>query len=426
MSWLSNKVSSMLSKRGFINLKQFQANQGLFAQILGGGFSTISQRNLIEKGYKSNPLIYSAVNQITSSISRGRFQTLANEEQIDNELTQLLLQPNKITGFTEFQRQYHGFKQLTGETFVLMLGPDNGLNSGKITEMWVLPPFMIEEIKFDQSGLIPIKYNLRGELNGVRSIPAENIIHDRFWNPNSVRGLSPLEAARLVVGQSNDSYEAAARLLQNAGAIGMLTSRSAKDGVIFDEVAAGKLKKEIRNKAQGAQNYGDWLVTSAELDWVSFGMNAVDQGIISGREDSRRDIANAFGMSSILLNDVKNSTYSNVREAREELIENISIPQLWEQIGHYQRKLIPRVAQGTTLKLSTNLFTELKEDFQELGKTLDKVWWFTGNQKLERMGMPKSDNPLMDEIFMPSNLIPIDFGGDVEKQLTIAHSKTGT
>jgi len=50
----------------------------------------------------------------------------------------------------------------------------------------------------------------------------------------------------------------------------------------------------------------------------------------------------------------------------------------------------------------------MQQDLGEMVTSLEKAWWFTPNQKLQKMNEEISNDPLMNKVYIPSNLVPID------------------
>ena len=403
----------------FNRIKQFfqkSLRQVLFGRVLNGGFSFfgVNNKNLVDKGYKGNPTVYSIISQITRAIIRAKpllFKEGEERElQIGHDVTKLLLRPNPLQGYGEFQENYWGYKLLLGEVFVHKLCPDIGVNSGIPQQLWIIPPPLVDRIIFDSVGM-PVSYVLMLG-GGTMVIPANEMIHDKFFNPNHTdgRGMPPLEAAIMPLNQSNEGYTASARLLQNSGPMGIL-STTEKNDVTFGQPQADLLTESFYEKYGGSSEYGRMVISPAIMKWTQIGLNAVDLNLIEGGRDATRNICNVFGISSILLNDTANSTFNNVREARKELIENIAIPHLETQFDKFDQQLLPAFEKRDnaeyTLDIDKTGYPELKEDLSMQSTALSNMWWTSGNEKRIIQGLGKSEAEGMDDIFVPSNLLPL-------------------
>lgn len=53
-------------------------------------------------------------------------------------------------------------------------------------------------------------------------------------------------------------------------------------------------------------------------------------------------------------------------------------------------------------------YPEMQEDMKALTEWLDKSWWIKPNDKLEMQRFGKSEDPAMDKVYIPSNLMPLD------------------
>jgi hypothetical protein len=50
----------------------------------------------------------------------------------------------------------------------------------------------------------------------------------------------------------------------------------------------------------------------------------------------------------------------------------------------------------------------MQEDMEKLTAWLDKSWWLTPNEKREAQNYDQSGDPLMDSIYAPANIVPIE------------------
>src|SRR5699024_653100 len=125
-----------------------------------------------------------------------------------------------------------------------------------------------------------------------------------------------IQAARGIVTQSNDTYKANSRALQNMGAEGMLSNEDETD---LTDQQISQLQKDLKARGAGPENFKKILVNTAKWRWVRFGISPVDLNIIESMKMSLRDLCNVYGISSELLNDPDNKTNSNKKESRRAL-----------------------------------------------------------------------------------------------------------
>lgn len=394
-------------------IRKKQARNPLNLQMIGAlELMGTNQAVYIKDGYKLNPSIYSIVNWITKKAATIKWILFQDDEKIDDHpFLDLLNNPNPHQGKSEFIENLIGFKLITGESFLHSLSLRTGDKKGLPAELHILPPPNIS-VKVNSFGE-PVKYVLRVGATQTE-INAGEMIWFKYWNPSTtdMRGMSPIEAGRRVVTQSNDAYLAALKLLQNLGAQGILTLDD-PDIDNMDEAELEKWEQRYYEKYGTSENYGKIMVSNIKTAWTQIGLKATDLALIESQKMSLRDMCNIYNLSSQIFNDPDNKTYNNVREAKRAGILDVIIPELELIVGEFNRFLTIKYGENLRLDFERN-FYEIKEDEKALVETLVPAWWLTPNRRLERMGEPTSEDPLMDEIYIPQNLMPLGIEGDQE------------
>ena len=155
----------------------------LLNQILYGQFTASTmvvwydsnQQTFIDKGYKGNALVYSIIRKIAekgkqcptyvyretqaakkyrggkyNSKELNRLQSIAfrkkelEDVSYTDPVSQLIKNPNPMQTWAEFLDSMLTWYNTSGEIFVYGFAPQDGLNKGKIKEMYVLPSNYVE------------------------------------------------------------------------------------------------------------------------------------------------------------------------------------------------------------------------------------------------------------------------------------------
>ena len=196
----------------------------------------MSDENFIGKGYESNVDVYAVIKKIVDTAKNQNFvieQQTSEGWQVfeNNTLEEVLANPNKTKGYT--------FEDILEMLLTYLLASGNGILKGSsavgfgaaIQELDVLPSNHVCLDTNDDFFNVMLKYSMKLD-NKRYSFETEDIGHVRFYNPlfNSVDamfwGLSPIQVAAQVVQSGNDRWNADANLLQNRGAIGLITDKS--------------------------------------------------------------------------------------------------------------------------------------------------------------------------------------------------------
>jgi HK97 family phage portal protein len=404
-----------------------------------------TQNAYVEDGYELNPDVYSVVNGITKAASavppvvqvvkneakalkykrlastnrdKAKQSTIDNLLELKNEafdevhderdpLFKLMTRPNPLQGYPEWYENMKGFQLITGNAYTHFVQ----LGDGTVGEMWVMPS-QFTKIVADPTyeslikGYIIDMYGQDGH-----QLPAETVIHWKYWNPeydsvgSHLYGMSPLKAARRSIRLGNDGDMALSKALKNGGASGVVYPTD-PDLEQLTPMQRSQLENYLRDM-QGPSNYKSWLVSSVKLGFEKFGIPPVDLEIIEAGKMTQRDICNVFNFPSELLNDPDNKTNANKEQSRKQLYMDNVIPELTRDYSELNRSLVPLFNEATGKKYHLDFDVQaidaLNKDNSEKVDWLNKAWWLTADEKRIEMGyQPVGDN----NRYIPMNLIP--------------------
>ncbi len=387
-------------------VKSFNIGSVLEGQLVLLG---ASGEAFIKDGYQANPQLFSVISRIAQRCSEAKFKMFSDNEEVEEHpLLDLLNRPNPLQGQPQFLECLVGYYKINGEVFVHT--PTAVTRQTAAVQMWIIPSVLLKEIKYDALGM-PTSYHFQ-DGGKVKTISAEEIIHWKSFNPSDKRrGMSPIQAARGVLTQSNAGYAANAKLLQNGGAKGVLTLDDAMGRLTPEQAEA--LQDRFEKKYTGATNWGKVIISGQKMSWQEIGLSAVDLNILESQKMSLRDICNVYQCPVQLFNQTEGSTFNNMQEAKRDFIDSAIIPTLNSFINLLEISLIEVFEKFDSkqyrLEVDKSVYPELNKDIKELAPALNTAWWFTPNQKLEFMDMPASEVEGMDMVYIPSNMVPIDF-----------------
>lgn len=406
-------------------------SHGGFSFAMTGSWISRSSKAYVNQGYKLNAHLYSVISRIARIASLAKWQqfdTTGDEdtEMLDTPELEVLNNPNPSQPRKEWIECAVGYKLLLGERTILILSPENGINAGKVQQLHHLPPTMVD-IKFDIFGTPTLfKWGLGAT---SQEIPPENMIYSKYWNPSggslvgsmtghSHRGLSPLEAGRRVLTQSNDVYLAGASLLKNLGAPGMMQLDD--DEVTLDQGQLDDAQSRFQEKQGGAINIMRMWFTSVKWKYTKISQSSKEIGIGEAHISTLRDICNIYGTYSQIFNDPGSKAYNNVGEARRDLVMNVVIPELESLAGELSKAMLPK---GQEFRVDKSVYPELKKNIKELVDALVPAWWLTPNERRKLMDLGELDDPAMNEILAPTSVMPIGSDGSEEMAKALVRFK---
>ena len=438
----SRELAASLQKAQTLDRNALNAQIMRYVSAEAPLFTTEDVHSYIKEGYELNSVVYAIVNGITKAGAavppivykitdkqkarkykrfKSAFQYNVTGSQVEqalemkeqafeevderDDLHKLFTRPNPLQSFAEYYENAKGFQLVTGNTYTYK----NLLTDGRVGEMWVMPA-QWTKIHADGGSQELIKaYSI--DLYGYTGakIEADQVMHWKYWNPDydapasHLYGMSPLKAARRELRLRNDANTALSVALKNGGAKGMIFPE--QQTKISPEQAS-----QIRNflsRNQGADNYQTFLTFSAKMGYQSFGHPPVDLEILETNKMTTRDLCNIYGYPSELLNDPDNKTNANKRESRKQLYLDVVIPTLERDYQEFNRSIAPHFGENYFIDYDLNAVEAIQTDMKDKVDWLAKAWWFTINERRKETGKDMIEEDWANEIYAPSNFIPI-------------------
>lgn len=393
--------------------------------------------------YTSNPDIYSVVNKVARTSSYAPFKVYkiknrakhklykswtgenatkasieramqikeeAYEEENDHPLNRLIEQPNPWQKCREFSENSVGFKVLTGERFWHVVRLDSGLNEGNPFAIYNLPPQYMA-VKGDGSLLGIDGYELL--ISVSKPLSREEVIFSRYWNPcydtggSQLRGLSPFKAGMKLGTRSDYVLSRSVNMLQNSGAAGLLFEKPTLGVEGMSPEQAGKLKTVLNKEIMGIDNANTLGVANGDLGYINFGLKGTEMELTELERLTLEKICALVNVPPVLFN-TDRSIQNNLQEAKKELIISACCPELdslrddWNEVA----KLYFKEGQEVNIWVDYDLgvYPELQEDLDKVTERNEKAWWKTPNEKRLSEYMDEHEDPLMDEIIVPSGM----------------------
>jgi HK97 family phage portal protein len=427
-----------------INADNFNKLYDILLQYLGKGQLIWNKNNLkylIESGYLFNPDTYSIINKIIQTASMCQlklyeikdeksfrqyknvksfspdnmldFQRKAFEPVEQPEIFKLLEQPNKYNTYTLFIQNLLGYYCLLGNSYLNKIVV-NGNKNGVAGELQVLPAYLVKIIAGTPANPIA-GYTIENWNKYKYNYTQEEIYHYRTFNPNYdigqfMYGAPPSIYPTLL--KSNDSYEAACSLIQNLGAMGILSSGN--DDTIDTETSE-KMEQKYKDKFGGAKNRGKIWIVGHKMEWVNMAESITDLNLIQGQEQDFLTLCRIFNVDSRIMGYVKGSTFSNMEEARKDFIQNRIMPLMYMVTESFNKFIIPAFSaqdnKNYYLDVDTNIIPELQQDNDKVSLRLQseiKRGMITPADAAKQLGYPELTDELAKQLWVGTDVIPMN------------------
>lgn len=392
------------------SVKQTMPDGRSWIYHLNWGFGRLpaNSSTYVNDGYAGNSDVYSIISyalRASSGITWKAYQERRGEDvELDklHPVSRLLKYASPVQPFTEFVQSWLGYKLLLGNSYVLYLKPEFGVNAGKPVQMTVLPAQLMEVLLERSTGEVSeYRFNMNIKM------AADTVSHSKTWNPQvqndgALYGLSPLSAGLRLLNMSNSGYDGSAASLKNGGVKGILTGKS-EDQWSGDEL--DRIRDRFNADYMGADNYGKLVVAAAQMDYHQIGISPADLELMQALRLTKQQLSSLYGFPSQLLNDKEGSLYNTYKEAKKVMYTDMLLPELWQLEEVLNRHVAEPYGEGIKIKMETSDIDVLQDNKVEQAQWLAQAWWVKAIDKQRLMGMP--EDPEMDDYFIPSGLMPL-------------------
>lgn len=405
------------------------------------GYSPVDYVPLVEAGYISNPDVYAAVSLIATAAKQVKWW----DGQGNSKAMRSAAEMAKAIGVDAAAKAAHApfdaagvyqrelkaatnpkasidlLKKAGGASYIeawisyLLLSGNNyteirrtAPGSKVITDVYLLRPDLVSARLKQRtaSGEVvrPVERELveSWKLTGYgqsRTIPAEDMVHSKLFNPlDDVYGLPPLAAARMRLTAQNAGYDLMARLLNRGFSPGWIEAR---EDSIWTDVQVETLKSRVAaSKLKGEELFLE------NAKWHQMGFTPVDAGLADQQVLTKRDIASIFHVAPELLGDATSKTYSNFQEARKALYTEPVIPLLTHFRDDWNATI--GAALNSPLEFDRDTFDAIMSARVENADRVTKLWQSglikqnEGRAELEYDPVPDGDR-----FFAPANFMPL-------------------
>ena len=334
-------------------------------------------RQLVKEGYMKNIIVYRCVSLIARSLSSVPLEVEAGRERFDeHQLLAILGKSNFLERLTTtLLLAGHAPLVLLDDPARFMLLRPDGLHLSEKTKTFY---YEVGEEKIE----------LCEDLALSRKMGQPFLMMVKLPHPlNDKIGFSPLEAAALSVDQHNAVSEHNLALLQNGGRpLGALMVKT-PHGIPLDEKEREAFKDTLRQTYSGPRNAGRILLLEGEMSWQEMGLSLKDLDFVEGKHITAREIAQAFGVPTMLVGVPGETTFSNYKEARFHLWEDTILP-LLDLILRNINDVFSAEFEGAKIVYDIERIPALSQKRENLWRRLEDASFLSVNEKRQALGYP--------------------------------------
>ena len=437
--------------QAYLNPRIVEAPKGvdvnLLNQILYGQFTAntmvvwydSNQQTFIDQGYKGNALVYSIIRKIAEKgkqcpvmvyketgkgkkyragkysakdLSRATSHAFRTKEMqevgYNDDVARLIKKPNPYQTWSELMDNVLTWYNTSGEAFIYGFMPSEGLNKGKIQELYVMPSNYVELVAGNL--FQPVKgYKLIiGDQN--IEIPANQVLHlkntNLTWDLNGaqLRGMPPLLAGLKTLQANNESTEAKQKTFQNGGAKGIISPNVPNPEFWPNPEQRALMDERIDERINGNKNINKIVASSIPLRYDAIGLSPVAMDIINSQNMDLQTLCGLWGLNPVLFS--PNATHANLEHAQKSLVTDVLMPQLQMIEEKFTEWIKMGYGQDYVIDFDISSYSELQPDVKIIMDTYGKSPYFTGNEVRSMLNWDASLDPAMDIHWIPSNVLP--------------------
>ena len=284
-------------------------------------------RDQVTDPYRQHAWVYACINVIMRKVSGVPFviaSRVKDEEGSQDELTpsesavaRLFKTVNPTMGPSELWQATVLFLYLQGEAFWL-LDLDENRN---VVQIWPANPKSATPLLDDNENFIGWKIT---DHKG-RTVPfgRDEVVFFRFLDPNDpLRGLAPIEPAKLAISQDFQAAKHNEALLQNNAVPGGIISVPE----VINPAELNRLRREWDQAHEGSTRAGKmgWLMGGMKFEAI--GISQKDMDFILGRRFNREEILAVFGVPPAEVGVHEFSNFANAKEQGNKFWNNTLLP----------------------------------------------------------------------------------------------------
>lgn len=424
-----------------------------FFQYIGGQGATYDhkQSTYLNEGYGYNPDVFAIINQQVNKLisvpfdvhkikdkskhrelrqleyaTKGHMSvnqlvrsSVLKKQAFDDGLLEFPLeQPNPNQNWTDIWSLYVVFKQITGNCFMYVRSPEDGVNAGQPSQLYVLPSHLMKIVLKEDADLIVdenvIDYYMLIHGNQQITFDVKDIMHIKDPNPffdfsgSHLYGLSRIRALLRNIESSNVALDNNIKTLKNSGVFGFI---SGKDKVLSADQAQ-QIKEQMQEMDRNSGRLSKIAGLSIPIEFTKLSLTTDELKPFDYLSHDQKTIANVLVWDVLLLNNKDSSSYNNLKTAQRNVVINAIVPMLMQLSDAFNKDFIPRFKGYEDAEIRWD-YTELPE-MQENVKDMIEAYSqapITPNELRDLINMPESDIEGMDTVWIDGNKRRIDEQG---------------
>lgn len=396
----NSTVISQRDYRGMESLNGLGDGKWFFGNTGYDVFFSYNGHQSVVRAFQKCPPLSAVVNKKSKAFNNGKTWILNKSGKakgkeatgaIASQLRKLLMRPNYLQSWQQFEAQYYTFYNLFEWFMVLPIKPA-GFPNYEATALWIIPPVMVdieetERLFLQSNSSNGIKKIVLTYKNEVTQLNASDIFIIKGNTPSFNSMVFPESRVCLLEMPINNiigAYESRNVLINYRGALGIISPDSKDAGGPL------MLKEDDKEDLQGQfmrygikNNQWKFILSSASVKWSQMGVATRDLMLFEEIEDSTMRICDQFDFPYRLLGSEKTNSLggTDTKEFNKIL---------------YQDSIIP---DGESIYEQWDAFFELDKYNLILDKDFSHVGALQADEQLSALARKTRNEALQNEFY---------------------------
>lgn len=369
-----------------------------------GGWQSYSQL------FRKQPWVKAPVSKIAVSTARLPLKVYRRGEDTRTDARntpygELIRKPSPTVDSFTFWEWVTSVQEIYGESFL-----------GKVRDKGGRPKFLVRLhpvfMRYDDD---KATWSYDDGKKRIESIPRRDFIHFRHFNPDSERGMAPLEPLRSTLENEEGARRANSALWRNGGRPSVTLSHPK----VLGEKSAERLALQWNEIHGGVDNWAKALILEEGMTAAVMPLNVEELQYIEARKLNREECCAVFDIPPPVLHILDHATYSNITEQNRALYRDTMAPRL----GRLESILDLELRDGS-MGVSEPDFGEefyaeflmdevLRGAFEARATAYQQSDFMTIAEKRQKENLPFI--PGTDRIFLNSASLPLGADGQLEQ-----------
>lgn len=292
------------------------------------------------KAYSQCPPVSAIINRKAQAYINGRTWILdktgkESTSETANRVRQLIMKPNPLQSWKQFEAQSYIYKLLFGYTIILPIKP-KGFPNHKAKALWNIPPFLVDieetEKLFYQSEGRVIKQLVLTYKGQRTTLDVEDVYIMKDFTPSFDSLVIPesrIKSLELPINNIIGAYESRNVLINYRGALGILSADKDQSGPIpVTESEKKELQSDFRRYGLRKSQW-QLIISKAALKWQPMGYPTKDLMLFEEIEDDVMRVCDSLNYPYRLLSSNKSTSLagSDIAEFKKLLYQDAIIPE---------------------------------------------------------------------------------------------------